>query len=70
MNSEENFSNLVLVRHGQSEWNAKNLFTGWKNPGLTDKGLEDKRSEVKYAVSELIILSGFAAACQVLVKRI
>ena len=27
---------LVLVRHGQSEWNLKNLFTGWKDPGLTD----------------------------------
>ena len=30
---DQNF--LVLVRHGQSEWNAKNLFTGWKDPGLT-----------------------------------
>ena len=29
---------LVLVRHGQSEWNLKNLFTGWKDPGLTDQG--------------------------------
>lgn len=29
---------LVLVRHGQSEWNLKNLFTGWKNPGLTEQG--------------------------------
>jgi len=29
---------LVLVRHGQSEWNAKNLFTGWKDVGLTEKG--------------------------------
>jgi 2,3-bisphosphoglycerate-dependent phosphoglycerate mutase len=26
---------LILVRHGQSEWNLKNLFTGWKNPDLT-----------------------------------
>ncbi|MGB7206880.1 MAG: 2,3-bisphosphoglycerate-dependent phosphoglycerate mutase [Anderseniella sp.] len=32
---------LVLVRHGQSEWNLKNLFTGWENPGLTDKGVEE-----------------------------
>ena len=30
---------LVLVRHGQSEWNLKNLFTGWKDPGLTEKGI-------------------------------
>ena len=31
--------NLILVRHGQSEWNEKNLFTGWKDPGLTDLGV-------------------------------
>jgi 2,3-bisphosphoglycerate-dependent phosphoglycerate mutase len=31
----------VLVRHGQSEWNAKNLFTGWKDPGLTDEGIKE-----------------------------
>ncbi|WP_208541660.1 MULTISPECIES: 2,3-bisphosphoglycerate-dependent phosphoglycerate mutase [Bartonella] len=29
---------LVLIRHGQSEWNLKNLFTGWKDPDLTEKG--------------------------------
>ncbi|WP_036260952.1 2,3-bisphosphoglycerate-dependent phosphoglycerate mutase [Methylocapsa aurea] len=34
---------LVLVRHGQSEWNLKNLFTGWKDPGLTEKGVEEAR---------------------------
>ncbi len=34
---------LVLVRHGQSEWNLKNLFTGWKDPGLTDKGIAEAR---------------------------
>ena len=33
--------NLILVRHGQSEWNAKNLFTGWKDPGLTELGLKE-----------------------------
>ena len=32
---------LVLVRHGQSEWNAKNLFTGWSDPDLTEKGVEE-----------------------------
>ncbi len=32
---------LVLVRHGQSEWNLKNLFTGWADPGLTDKGVAE-----------------------------
>jgi 2,3-bisphosphoglycerate-dependent phosphoglycerate mutase len=34
---------LVLVRHGQSEWNLKNLFTGWKDPGLTEKGKTEAR---------------------------
>ncbi|WP_375675271.1 2,3-bisphosphoglycerate-dependent phosphoglycerate mutase [Bartonella sp. CL100XZDX] len=29
---------LTLIRHGQSEWNLKNLFTGWKDPDLTEKG--------------------------------
>lgn len=32
---------LVLVRHGESEWNRLNLFTGWKDPGLTEKGVEE-----------------------------
>jgi 2,3-bisphosphoglycerate-dependent phosphoglycerate mutase len=30
---------LVLVRHGESEWNKKNIFTGIRNPDLTDKGV-------------------------------
>ncbi len=34
---------LVLVRHGQSEWNLKNLFTGWKDPGLTEQGVEEAK---------------------------
>jgi len=35
---------LILVRHGESEWNLKNLFTGWKNPDLTDKGVGEARA--------------------------
>src|SRR3984893_15475269 len=35
---------LVLLRHGQSEWNLKNLFTGWKDPNLTDRGVEEARA--------------------------
>ena len=35
------FNHLVLVRHGQSEWNAKNLFTGWKDPDLTKLGIDE-----------------------------
>ena len=32
---------LVLVRHGQSDWNLKNLFTGWRDVGLTEKGIAE-----------------------------
>ena len=35
---------LVLVRHGQSEWNLKNLFTGWRDPGLTARGVDEARA--------------------------
>jgi 2,3-bisphosphoglycerate-dependent phosphoglycerate mutase len=34
---------LVLVRHGQSEWNLKNLFTGWRDVDLTDAGIAEAR---------------------------
>lgn len=35
---------LVLCRHGQSDWNLKNLFTGWKDPGLTEQGVAEARA--------------------------
>ena len=38
---------LVLVRHGQSEWNLKNLFTGWKDVGLSEKGVQEARAAGK-----------------------
>ena len=34
---------LVLVRHGQSEWNLKNLFTGWQDPDLTEQGVAEAK---------------------------
>lgn len=34
---------LVLLRHGESEWNAKNLFTGWVDVALSEKGIEEAR---------------------------
>ena len=42
-----NSNYLVLVRHGQSEWNAKNLFTGWRDPGLTAKGVDEAHAAGK-----------------------
>ena len=38
---------LILVRHGQSDWNLKNLFTGWRNPDLTEKGIGEARATGK-----------------------
>ena len=35
---------LVLARHGQSEWNLKNLFTGWKDVALTELGIAEARA--------------------------
>jgi 2,3-bisphosphoglycerate-dependent phosphoglycerate mutase len=35
---------LVLLRHGQSEWNLKNLFTGWRDVDLTEQGVTEARA--------------------------
>jgi len=35
---------LVLVRHGQSEWNLKNLFTGWHDAGLSEQGVAEAKA--------------------------
>jgi 2,3-bisphosphoglycerate-dependent phosphoglycerate mutase len=45
---------MVLVRHGESEWNKLNLFTGWRDPGLTEQGI----AEAKRA-GQLIKAQGF-----------
>ena len=39
-----NTSTLILLRHGESEWNAKNLFTGWRDVDLTATGVEEARA--------------------------
>src|SRR5262245_11252589 len=56
---------LVLVRHGQSEWNLKNLFTGWKDVGLTEKGIAEakaagkslKRKDLKFDIAYTSVLA-------------
>jgi len=50
---------LVLVRHGQSEWNKKNLFTGWHDSDLTPQGEEEaiiggrllKKEDIKFDIA-------------------
>jgi broad specificity phosphatase PhoE len=39
------YARLVVLRHGHSEWNARNLFTGWANPELTEAG---ERESLRY----------------------
>jgi 2,3-bisphosphoglycerate-dependent phosphoglycerate mutase len=46
---------LILVRHGQSEWNLQNLFTGWRNPNLTEKGIEEARATGKALLAKGIV---------------
>ncbi len=36
--------NLILLRHGESDWNRKNIFTGWTDVDISEKGIEEARS--------------------------
>ncbi len=47
-------ASLVLVRHGQSLWNAKNLFTGWRDIDLSDQGRHEAR-----AAGQKLLAAGF-----------
>ncbi len=54
---------LVIVRHGQSEWNSKNLFTGWKNPDLTELGIEEaRRAGRELKKLDILFSIGFTSA--------
>ena len=50
-----NSRNLILVRHGQSEWNSKNLFTGWRDPGLTELGVKEAKDAGKLIANKGIL---------------
>ncbi|MGB1513826.1 MAG: 2,3-bisphosphoglycerate-dependent phosphoglycerate mutase [Gammaproteobacteria bacterium] len=52
-----NLRNLILVRHGQSEWNSKNLFTGWKDPGLTELGVKEAKNAGKLIANKGILFN-------------
>lgn len=43
---------LVLLRHGQSDWNLENRFTGWTDVGLTDLGVEEARNAGRLLAAE------------------
>jgi 2,3-bisphosphoglycerate-dependent phosphoglycerate mutase len=46
---------LVLLRHGQSEWNLKNLFTGWRDVDLTEQGIAEARAAGRKLKSQNIV---------------
>ncbi len=46
---------LVLVRHGESEWNKLNLFTGWRDPDLTETGMEEAHRAGKLIKKEGLV---------------
>jgi 2,3-bisphosphoglycerate-dependent phosphoglycerate mutase len=69
---------LVLSRHGESEWNLKNLFTGWKDPGLTPKGVEEakragrelKALGISFDIAFTSALSRAQTTCQLILDEI
>ncbi|MGO4706046.1 2,3-bisphosphoglycerate-dependent phosphoglycerate mutase [Microvirga sp. 2MCAF38] len=69
---------LVLARHGQSDWNLKNLFTGWKDPGLTDLGVEEARAAgrrlkalgIQFDVAYTSDLSRAQRTCELILEEI
>lgn len=69
---------LVLVRHGQSDWNLKNLFTGWKDPDLTAQGVGEakaggqrlKAKGLSFDVAYTSDLSRAQKTCQLILDEI
>ena len=69
---------LVLVRHGQSEWNLKNLFTGWRDVGLTEQGINEAKSGgkklaergMKFDIAYTSALSRAQVTCQLILDAV
>lgn len=69
---------LVLVRHGQSDWNLKNLFTGWKDPDLTPLGVEEANTGgqaladygIKFDVAYTSVLVRAQKTCQIVLDKV
>lgn len=69
---------LVLVRHGQSEWNKLNLFTGWKDPDLTEQGVNEAieagrvlaEQGIKFDIAFTSVLQRAEKTCQMILDGI
>ena len=69
---------LVLVRHGQSEWNKLNLFTGWRDPDLTEQGVAEAKEAgraladagVKFDIAFTSVLQRAEKTCQMILDGV
>src|SRR3954468_12568589 len=69
---------LVLVRHGQSQWNLENVFTGWKDPDLTDLGVEEARTagrrlserDIRFDIAFTSVLTRAQETCRLILEEI
>lgn len=69
---------LVLVRHGQSEWNLKNLFTGWRDPGLTELGVKEAEAGgqaladagLKFDIAFTSVLQRAQDTCRIVLEKV
>ena len=69
---------LVLVRHGQSEWNLKNLFTGWRDVGLSEQGVREAKTAgeklaergMKFDIAYTSALSRAQVTCQLILEAV
>lgn len=69
---------LVLVRHGQSEWNLKNLFTGWRDPDLTELGVTEANAGgkaladhgIKFDIAFTSTLTRAQKTCQIILDNV
>ncbi len=67
---------MVLVRHGQSEWNKLNLFTGWKDPDLTELGVQEaeegaraiKDYGITFDIAFTSVLQRAEKTCQIILE--
>lgn len=69
---------LVLVRHGQSEWNLKNLFTGWRDVDLTEQGHAEAKAAgeklkalgLKFDIAYTSVLKRAQNTCQIILDEL
>lgn len=69
---------LVLVRHGQSEWNLKNLFTGWRDVDLTEQGVAEAKAAgeklrargLKFDIAFTSALKRAQKTCQIILDAV